>query len=640
MTPSRNRRSQVSVSHLLNFSLPPRDSAGHRQYNHASSYRQASYRGDKSRYVNANYRFVVHPSGSYKQQALDPDISIPWHLILQILASEQTQSCSCPICLTDSPAAARMGRCGHIFCLPCLMRMIESPSEPPVDPDTGKPAKKRNSCPLCFESLSLSDAKPVRWMKSPCDESGTPEVGKDVILRLVMRKPGSILALPRDGGERPLDMDEIPWHFAAEVSDYARIMKGTAQYMNEEYEREIRELEFMEQEDEAIFGDGSEWTHKAIERIVDALEVIQDIGDGSARNENTRIMDRSRRQRKKSQSQDTLENSESAPEHYMLGRENFTFNSATSSSSSQSMTRQTSLSSRSPSTSYQPSGHSDAPYYFYQPRDASTCFLSPLDIKILKTAFGAFAAFPSTVLVRVERIIADQVVDEDTRKRVKYLSHLPSGSPMSLLECDWTDVVKPDVLEQFRVDLDKRRKQWKDKESKEERARQRVQREEEERSRSTKAVPLPHESRREHDLSSYYLQTGAEELLGIRGSHESKVNDDLHRESMGWPSLSPSSPSILQVGSPVESGTRTVWGTPAISFSRVGDALGIDDDANHEDSGEDGGWADSWDDVTGGLIYDRILEESRGTRAETGSSGKKKKTKKVVLMSTGGHRGA
>ncbi|KAK9455709.1 hypothetical protein V1511DRAFT_529693 [Dipodascopsis uninucleata] len=605
LSPSRNRRNQVSISHLLNFTLPPRDTTGRRRYNAPSWSRQGSYVADKAQFVNANFRFVVHPSGDYTTQVLDPDVVIPWHLILQVLVSKNTHGVSCPICLTDDPVASRMARCGHIFCLPCMMRMLESEMPAQSSDDDGKPKKKRNSCPLCFEPISISDGKPVKWMDHPGDASAVPEAGKDVVLRLVMRKAGSILALPRDGGECPSDTNDIPYHYAAEVMHYARIMKGTEKYLIEEYEREIRELEFMEQEDGAVFGEGGEWTHKAIERIFDMTEAARGMGSGLKKPFNIPQRERSRKREKQGVSRT---DEEPVSEQHFTDRRG----------SSTSFTSPSSTRSKSSGGYDSSAGSSDAPYYFYQPRDASYCFLSPLDIKILKTAFGSFAAFPSTVLVRVERINTDQIVDEEFKKRTKYLGHLPTGCPISILECDWTDVVKPELLEQFSKDLERRRKVHRDKELKEERARQ-------------NAIKMEEDFRfkvsNSHEVASSYGSPGSsylDELAGINSSdfHEKTFSIDEEQ----WPSLS-TSPVTKFLNSastsPDSSQRTTVWGTPTISFSKVGDAIETEAEAPST-------W-DGWDDER---ILEKALEESKST--ESCSSGRKKKSKKLVLMSTGG----
>ena len=67
------------------------------------------------------------------------------------------------------------------------------------------------------------------------------------------------------------------------------------------------------------------------------------------------------------------------------------------------------------------------------------------------------------------------VVDDELRKRTKYLAHLPYGCEVGFLECDWTDTVAPEVLERFRPEIERRRKKHTEKETKEEKARQRAE---------------------------------------------------------------------------------------------------------------------------------------------------------------------
>ena len=123
-----------------------------------------------------------------------------------------------------------MAKCGHIFCLPCLIRYVHS-----TDDSKPVPEKKARwkQCPICWDTIYISDTKPVRWYTG--QEGAPPREGDDVVLRLIMREPGSTLALPRDGADVLGKSEDIPWYFAAEVTDYARIMKGSEAYMIEQF---------------------------------------------------------------------------------------------------------------------------------------------------------------------------------------------------------------------------------------------------------------------------------------------------------------------------------------------------------------------------------------------------------------------
>ena len=86
---------------------------------------------------------------------------------------------------------------------------------------------------------------------------------------------------------------------------------------------------------------------------------------------------------------------------------------------------------KQPTQHFYPHGtHAPSEYYFYQA--LLHYYLSPLDIRILREQFGPFSSFPATILPKVERVIP-RVVDDDVRKRTKYLSH-SQHSPSPVLQ--------------------------------------------------------------------------------------------------------------------------------------------------------------------------------------------------------------
>ncbi|KAI8048104.1 hypothetical protein BDF22DRAFT_703939 [Syncephalis plumigaleata] len=116
---SANRKGQISLTHMLNFSLPPRQPSslsGPRR-------RRGNYTPfNKERFINANFRFVVRPSGDYTVQAVDPDVPIEWTDVEQVIIVAEEEAV-CPICLSK-PVAPRVTRCGHIFCFSCILRYL------------------------------------------------------------------------------------------------------------------------------------------------------------------------------------------------------------------------------------------------------------------------------------------------------------------------------------------------------------------------------------------------------------------------------------------------------------------------------------------------------------------------------------
>ncbi|KAK3906733.1 hypothetical protein C8A05DRAFT_11527 [Staphylotrichum tortipilum] len=576
-----SRRGQTSITHLMNYALPPRPHGGsHTSY--SRSYRRnpswgvgsGYHAADKAHYIHANYRFVVNPGGKYASQAADADEHIDWADVLQVIASAESQQASCPICLSE-PVAPRMAKCGHIFCLPCLMRFMNT--------STGdQPEKKQTrwrKCPICEDTIYLSDVRPVRFYAG--QECSLPRKGDDVILRLMVRGTKSTLALPKEGAAEVLDSrEDVPWHFAANVLDYARIMRGTTDYMAEQFDCEIENLVKQETEDELLYHEDNEWTQKAIRAIKTAKEKVAELGE--------------------TEKAAALETATPGPSQSQQAEHDF---------------------------------------YFYT--SPPHLYLSPLDIRILKTKYGSFSSFPSTLLPRVEHISTGHVVDEALRKRAKYLGHLPRGCLISFLECDWTDIVSPEILATFADEIERRRRRNKEKATQEERERLQAER--------IEAAAI-RDARRNFGVPD----EGVTVRFGNSDLHEPAVdmNDFL---PLGAEGTTPPNPragfSSLSDVSTSPSGRRTVWGTPLVGGppealpsrpqvddgwlkdADVRETLGAVDLAEQLDAFgiEAESAASSAAAVAGG--------SGGGAGGGAGGGGKKKKKQKITLMSTGGRRG-
>ncbi|KAJ5293234.1 uncharacterized protein N7443_009187 [Penicillium atrosanguineum] len=649
MRSTNSRKGQTSITHLMNFSLPPRpqyqppprNTRRYQSWGAGSGYHAV----DKARYVHANYRFIVSPDRNYHAQAANADVHLDWDSVLQVLVSAQTQAASCPICLS-TPVAPRMARCGHIFCLPCLIRYMHASS----DDDTPIPEKRARwkKCPICWDSIYTSETRPVRWFRG--QEGDLPVEGGDVVLRLVKREPGSTLALPRDGAEAPDAGQDIPWFHVAEVADYARIMKGGEDYMTSQYETEIEDLRQQAVEDELLFGDENTWTRKAIGAINAAKEKLNGIG-------NPPNVSRQPKTAKEppvesiapavdmkepvipstsdSSAESVLESTTDAPQPVQES-------SSTPATSDEAEhlsepLERTSISSepnpkpknRGGGKEPQVSQPSDQPYFFYQA--LPQFYLSSLDIRILKAAFNEYADFPATILPRVEHISTGHMVDDDLRKRVKYLGHLPYGCEVNFLECDWRDVVVPEVLNRFRSETDRRRKRNREKEAREEKDRIRAEKEEDDKRWAAARRKRPSiGSASEAPFSAQDFQplaSGLDPALFDTGaSSASPPRASSQFGALASPSNSPP-------------GSRTVWGTTAVES--LSPRLEVQSGTPND------GWLHGWEDELlahqESVIMAQTATEaqSAGPSTSTPTGGaKKKKKSKITLMSTNSHRGA
>ena len=131
-------------------------------------------------------------------------------------------------------------------------------------------------------------------------------------------------------------------------------------------------------------------------------------------------------------------------------------------------------------------------YYYYQAASGLPIFLHPLDIKILFSHYNGYASFPDEITVRVESA-AEGTVNDDLRKRCKYLAHMPEGADVVFIEADLQGVVGQEGLKNFEGALKLRTARRKEKEKKDDRARARAEERERERvklmSREERVVP-------------------------------------------------------------------------------------------------------------------------------------------------------
>jgi Zinc finger, C3HC4 type (RING finger) len=601
---------------------------------------------DNLRYIHANYRFIVDPRADYRKQALDSDTHLDWNNVLQILASAQSQDASCPICL-GTPVAPRMAKCGHIFCLPCLIHYMHSTDAGEVIPEKKSRWKK---CPICWDLVYMVETRPTRFFLG--QEGPPPRENEDVVLRLMKRRTGSTLALPRDGAESLPEAEDVPWYFAAEVADYARIMKGSEDYMISSFDHEIEQIRAQEREDELMFGDETTWTRKAVVTIGELKEKVK--GLGGPPNEPTKAEEQPTRP--------PIEFKDNGPEFYAIQQaaksgQSFELGSR----SSTILTEQSEVSNQSSSkTSTTPDtdGHAfhppiqrpaDAPFYFYQA--LSHFYLSPLDIRILRAAFEDYSSFPSTILPRVERVSTGHVVDDDLRRRAKYIGHLPYGCEVGFLECDWTDLVSGDILAKFQGEIDRRRKRNREKAAREEKERIRAEKEEEDKRWAA--------ARRRRPSTSKARETSpvAFTTLQPEPAPQNSASTDATASSPPWGSRSrPSGGAFASLASPSTSPstTRTVWGTTAVTpSSPVLAPPPVREPVDND------GWLQDWeldllrhdgeeDAALAAQMRGVILESAdassaaspAGTPGGGGAGGKKKKKKKITLMSTNNRRAA
>jgi hypothetical protein len=129
----------------------------------------------------------------------DADKPVPWAHVRQV-QFQMASSYRCPICL-EQPCCPRSTQCGHVFCWPCAAHYLSY-----GDDDEGR------KCPICVEFIRLSDLRPAAI------EQVTPPtaVGSTIDLVLLYRDGGSIFPRPVEAASAAC-ADRAPAHGPADI---------------------------------------------------------------------------------------------------------------------------------------------------------------------------------------------------------------------------------------------------------------------------------------------------------------------------------------------------------------------------------------------------------------------------------------
>ena len=139
---------------------------------------QSRYLGFKKYYLFSSCQFVVKSSEDYTVHLTDPDTPVHWEQIEQVVLKTTSSVPSCPICLYP-PKAAKITRCGHVFCWPCILHYLSLSDH------------AWRKCPICYEAIHRPDLKSV--VSITWDEFN---INDDIEFRLMRRDRNSLFALP------------------------------------------------------------------------------------------------------------------------------------------------------------------------------------------------------------------------------------------------------------------------------------------------------------------------------------------------------------------------------------------------------------------------------------------------------------
>ncbi|XP_027202470.2 E3 ubiquitin-protein ligase RNF10 [Dermatophagoides pteronyssinus] len=210
------------------------DSSIHYGYHQMKRYSYNNHHG-KERFVQANCQFVIsfdktfsiddHPASNYSECLHNPDASIPWESIEEILFTCKTDdNVHCPICL-HYPTAAKITRCGHIYCWSCMLHYLSLSD------------KKSRPCPICFHHIQKNELKSVTIVSK--QNHSTNDL---ITFNLMKIRKGSTFAVPIDYEEQ-FDHSINIKNFNQTLDMFHKVFIASREQKTQLIEREQNELQ-------------------------------------------------------------------------------------------------------------------------------------------------------------------------------------------------------------------------------------------------------------------------------------------------------------------------------------------------------------------------------------------------------------
>lgn len=495
---------KINLNHLLNFTFEPRGQAGHFEGSGHGSWGKRNKWGhkpfNKELFLQANCQFVVSEDQDYTANFADPDTLVNWDFVEQVrICSHEVPSC--PICLYP-PTAAKITRCGHIFCWACILHYL-SLSE-----------RTWSKCPICYSSVHKKDLKSV-----VATESRQYVVGDTITMQLMKREKGVLVALPKSkwmNVDHPISLGD------EQHSQYSKLLLASKeqvlhrvvleekvaleQQLAEEkhtpescfIEAALQEVKIREEALSGVTGGRAE----EVTGVVTALEqlvLMAPLAKESAFQPRKGVLEYLSAFDEEAAQVCSLD--PPGPLALPLVEEEEAVSEPEACEdliADDSLGEGTvcaELSQEEPIAKPGFTQLSSSPcYYFYQAEDGQHMFLHPVNVRCLVREYGSLEQSPEKISATVVEI-AGYSMSEDVRQRHRYLSHLPLTCEFSICELALQPpVVSKETLEMFSDDIEKRKRQRQKKAREERRRERRIELEENKRQGRYPEVHIPLEN--------------------------------------------------------------------------------------------------------------------------------------------------
>lgn len=436
-----------NLNHLLNFHYAPREADNNVSYNifsrngrsgsNAAMKRHGANNGSskhhrykKEQFLQANFQFVVK-SGINLDAYSSPDNLIDWDLIEQINIRTEEEP-QCPICLYP-PIAAKITRCGHAYCWPCILHYLALSD------------KTWRKCPICYEAIHTADLK-----SATIEQQRQFNIGDEITFQLMRRKKECMMVEKFDSNTRQNTINSYPSISTENDSkSFSKFLIAKRSDILKLIDREQHELVA-----------GQDPTSPEYVFIQQALHLqkerrgkVEEMKEDEEEEHSNKFANKLNEENDVNENNDNIgvDNAES------LSDERGVAVSGTESiiSNDDNLLNTNSLALASVDNEEVHAKY----YYFYQSVDGQNIFLHPLNVKMLQACYGALEKAPLMINARVLQKEYHSM-DEEHRCKFICLGHLPLTCPFVVIEVDMQPpFISNDILLLFKDDILNRKKE-------------------------------------------------------------------------------------------------------------------------------------------------------------------------------------
>lgn len=365
---------------------------------------------NKFKFVQQNYRvFLLKDFNSNKNDSVfsHNKLVFEWEHVglIDLIYFDSDEFIKCPICLESDLLVPKMSNCGHIYCWPCIIKLMNNILE-------NNEYAKKFKCPICFSNVLLNELVSLRYQIVQ-----KVRLGSEINLCLLFRNISSPLV-----------------HFKINVKD------SNEKILLEKNEKgaQFQRIGLISNQNDVLLCD------------------LQMLKIRMLKNERNNLTEETSH----------IEECISIIENVLESRgvvvpsyehfSNDAFDLLISQYSESELLKELEYSFINSSANRSIQGKIKDLFYFYQLFDGQLVFLEPFYVKVLQTEFGSIDNLPKALLNVSVISTKEFILNYQNIRKYKFLSHIPIGSTIILVGIDIRPFITTETKKLFKEELERR----------------------------------------------------------------------------------------------------------------------------------------------------------------------------------------